>query len=250
MERNSTKMTRLLRLLAALAVLAGATANWGPATAADLLVKKAVPATASYLPASWAGLYVSGYGLYGANLTNTAVTDMTTVADIASAPHGPGVGGAIGYNFQPVPNGVVFGVRADVAYANLHGSGAVSTVPSMLSVSNATNYLGDIDAIIGLPLTPDGKLLGYTGGGFAFGGAKPNLQVATLAQAASDTSTGWNVLAGLSYQLTPSWQVFMEGDYFQLGDKSLTATFNGQPVATSLTKYHIFEQKLGITYKF
>src|SRR5882672_12138523 len=153
MERNSTKMTRLLRLLAALAVLAGA----APVIAADLLVKKAAPATASYLPASWAGLYVSGYGLYGANLTNTAVTDMTTVADIASAPHGPGVGGAIGYNFQPVPNGIMFGVRADVAYANLHGSGAVSNV---LSVSNATNYLGDLDAIIGLPLTPDGKLLG------------------------------------------------------------------------------------------
>jgi len=227
------------KLLLTLALVAGA----APAMAADLAVKKA---PVDYLPTGWSGLYVSGYGLYAANLTNTAVTDQTTVADIASAPHGPGLGGSIGYNWQPA-GGVVFGVRADVAYANLQGSGAVGNI---LSVSNATNYLGDIDAIVGMPLTPDGKLLGYTGGGFAFGGAKPNLQVATLTQATSDTSTGWNVLAGLAYQLTPNWQVFMEGDYFQLGDRSLTATFNGQPVATSLTKYHIFEQKLGLTYRF
>jgi hypothetical protein len=30
------------------------------------------------------------------------------------------------------------------------------------------------------------------------------------------------IRAGLVYQITPSWQVFIEGDYYQLADKSLT----------------------------
>jgi opacity protein-like surface antigen len=225
--------------------------------AADLSYKANVAsaAAAAQMPANWSGLYLSGYGLYGANLTNTNIVDnmgLGISTDLASAPHGPGLGGAIGYNYQFVPNGIVIGVRGDIAYANMQGGGNASAplTGATLSVTNATNYLGDLDAIVGLPLSQNGRLLGYLGGGFAFGGAKPNLQVATLAAAASDTSTGWNVLAGLAYQITPNWQVFMEGDYFQLGDKSLTTTFNNVPVATSLTKYHIFEQKLGVSFKF
>jgi outer membrane immunogenic protein len=212
-----------------------------PAMAADLPVK-AAPAPA-YLPVSWSGLYVSGYGLYGANITNTTVNVGTVAADLASAPHGPGLGGSIGYNWEPTSS-IVFGVRFDAAYANLQGGG---TVAQQLSVSNATNWLGDADVILGLKLSSDGRFLGYTGAGFAFGGAKPVLTGALTSAALSDTSTGWNVLAGLAYQLDPHWQLFLEGNYFQLGDKSLTLPDGS---ATSLTKYHIISQKAGISYRF
>jgi opacity protein-like surface antigen len=221
-------------------------AGLSPAMGADLPVKAKYQAP--YLPVTWQGLYVSGYGLYGANLTNTTISDLTTAADLASAPHGPGLGGSIGYYWQP--GSLVFGPRVDLAYANMQGGGNGATPTSaQFNISNATNYLGDVDFIVGLPLG-DGKLLGYIGGGFAFGGAKPNLQVQTLQAAANDTSTGWNVLAGLSYQMTPNWQIFIEGDYFQLGDKSLSIMDGTTPIATSTTKYHIFEQKLGLSYKF
>jgi opacity protein-like surface antigen len=217
------------------------------AGAADLAVKAPIYTPSGYV--GWGGLYISGYGLYAADTAaGTQVSNATGsfLADIASAPRGPGVGGAIGYYFQPTPGGIVFGPRVDLAYAHMTGGGSI---PSVLSVSNATNYLGDVDLIVGLPLG-DGKLLAYLGGGFAFGGAKPNLQVATLQQAAADTSTGLNGLAGLSYQFTPNWQIFIEGNYFQLGDKSLTMTDStGALIATSLTKYHIFEQKVGVTFK-
>ena len=216
-----------------------------PVFAADLAIK--APA-APYGIASWQGLYLSAYGLYGANLTNTTVTDGTGVsADLASAPHGPGIGGSVGYYFQPTPNGVVFGPRLDLAYANMQGGGSLANA---LSVSNATNYLGDVDLILGLPLSPDGRFLGYIGGGFAFGGAKPNLNVVNLQQAASDTSTGWNAVAGLAYQLTPNWQLFIEGNYFQLGDKSLSVMDGDTLLATSTTKFHIFTQKFGASFKF
>jgi opacity protein-like surface antigen len=217
-----------------------------PAFGADL--NKAVPLAPVYSSVSWQGLYFSGYGLYGANITNTDISSGgIDLASLASSPHGFGLGGALGYYFQA--GGLVWGPRVDLAYANMQGGSALTG--GTLSVSNATNYLGDADLIVGLPLG-DSRLLAYLGAGFAFGGAKPNLTTAlTLPQAASDTSTGWNVLGGLAYQLSPNWQVFIEGDYFQLGDKSLTATTaGGTPIATSLTKYHIVEQKFGLSYKF
>lgn len=216
-----------------------------PARAADLQLK--APPSGPYGVASWAGLYLSAYGLYGANLTNTTITVDTSTADLASAPHGPGVGGSVGYYFQPTPNGVVFGPRVDLAYANMQGGGNLA---GALSVSNATNYLGDVDFIVGLPLSPDGRFLGYIGGGFAFGGAKPNLTVVNLQQAASDTSTGWNAVAGLAYQIAPNWQLFMEGNYYQLGDRSLSVMDGNTLLATSNTKYHIFEQKFGASFRF
>jgi opacity protein-like surface antigen len=216
-----------------------------PAFGADL--NKAVPLAPVYSSVSWQGLYFSGYGLYGANITNTTITSdiLGITGDLGSAPHGFGLGGALGYYFQA--GGLVWGPRVDLAYANMQGGSG----GNLVSVSNATNYLGDADLIVGLPLG-DSRLLAYLGAGFAFGGAKPNLTTAlTLPQAASDTSTGWNVLGGLAYQLSPNWQVFIEGDYYQLGDKSLTATTaGGTPIATSLTKYHIVEQKFGLSYKF
>jgi len=216
-----------------------------PARAADLQLK-AKPG-GEYYVASWAGLYFSAYGLYGVNPPSTTVTDSSGASvDLASAPHGPGIGGSIGYYFQPTPGGVVFGPRVDLAYANMQGGGSLASV---LSVSNATNYLGDADLIVGLPLSPDGRFLGYLGGGFAFGGAKPNLNVLTLQQAASDTSTGWNAVAGLAYQIAPNWQLFMEGNYYQLGDKSLSVMDGATLIATSNTKYHLFTQKLGLTWK-
>src|SRR5713101_8037205 len=216
-----------------------------PARAADLAVKAAP--SGPYGVASWAGLYLSAYGLYGANLTNTTVTDSSGAsADLASAPHGPGIGGSVGYYFQPTPNGVVIGPRVDLAYANMQGGGSFANA---LSVSSATNYLGDVDFIVGLPLSADGRFMGYVGGGFAFGGAKPNLQVVNLQKAASDTSTGWNAVAGLAYQVSPNWQLFIEGNYYQLDDKSLSVMDSNTLLATSNTKYHIFEQKFGLTWK-
>jgi len=215
-----------------------------PARAADLPIK-AKPG-GEYYAASWAGLYLSAYGVYGANLTNTTVVVDTVAMDLASAPHGPGIGGSIGYYFQPTPGGIVFGPRIDLAYANMQGGGSLA---SALSVSNATNYLGDADLIVGLPLSTDGRFLGYLGGGFAFGGAKPNLNVLTLQQAASDTSTGWNAVAGLAYQISPNWQLFMEGNYYQLGDKSLSVMDGPTLIATSNTKFHIITQKFGLTWK-
>lgn len=221
-----------------------------PAYTADLPVKglpyQGVPAVMS-----WAGLGIEGFGLYGVNFGGASTHDdlgAGLVDELSGHPSGPGIGGGFWYFFQPSPNGIVFGLRAEIAYANMQ-AGASSNI-SGLSISNATNYLGDIDACLGLPLSSDGRLLGYGCGGFGFGGAKPNLQVASLQAAASDTSTGYNVALGLKYAVTQNWIVGIEGDYFKLGDKSLTATIGGVPIITSTAKYDIFAQKFMVGYKF
>jgi outer membrane immunogenic protein len=217
-----------------------------PAFAADLgpITKAPYAPTASI---SWAGLYLEGYGIYGADIGKpTASTTTNPVVDLAAMPHGPGIGGALGYFWQS--GNLVFGPRFDIAYVNFQGGG--SSAADNLSLSNATNYLGDADAVLCLTLSPDGRLLGCLNGGFAFGGAKPNLQVASLSAAASDTSTGWNAGLGLNYALTQNWFVGIEGDYYQLGDKSLTLNSGATPIATSLTKYHEVVQKFKLGVKF
>jgi outer membrane immunogenic protein len=221
-----------------------------PGYAADLQLK-APP----YIPAamSWQGLYLDGYFQYGANITNTTVDTTTNLVDLASSPHGPGIGGGLGYNFDV--GSFVFGLRGDISYLNATGSGV--SVADSLSVSNASNYLGNLDILVGIPLSADRKLLAYGVGGFGFGGAKPNLQVASIQAAASDTSTGWNIGAGLRYKLTQNLGVFIEGDYYQLGDKALTAVDTagivsppGTVLATSLARYHMVTQKFGVTWQF
>jgi outer membrane immunogenic protein len=220
--------------------------NMNPAYAADL------PTKAPYQPplpvTNWQGLYLDGYFQYGANVTGvTTVATTNPAVDLASAPRGPGVGGSLGYNFDL--GNFVLGARADISYLNVSGSG--TSVADSLSVSNATNYLGNLDVCAGLPLSADRRLLVYGCGGFAFGGAKPNLQVATIQAAASDTSTGWNAALGARYKFTQNFGAFMEGDWYQLGDRSLTATDSaGNVLATSLAKYHVVTQKFGMFWQF
>jgi len=220
------------------------------AAAADLSVKAPL-----YAPPSafiWSGFGIEGFALYGVNFGGTNTHDdlgIGLTTDLTALPHGPGIGGGFWYFYQPSPGGIVFGLRAEIAWANLQ-SGGGSNIGLPVFVSNATNYLGNADGCLGLSLNNDGRLLGYGCAGFGFGGAKPNLQVATLQQATSDTSTGWNVGLGLKYALTPNWIIGIEGDYYKLGDKQLTAVVNGAPLVTSDVKFDIFVQKFTIGYKF
>lgn len=243
-------MKRLLLAAIAAATLAGS------AIAADLKVPpyNKTPALTP-VTVSWQGLYLDGYFQYGANITKTPIYDGGSgafIADLSTTPHGPGIGGALGYLFDT--GTFVFGPRVDISYLNTSGSGQVGNV---LSVSNATNYLGNVDLILGLPITADRRLLAYLDGGFAFGGAKPNLNFGTISAAANDTSTGWNIGGGLRYQLPKSAfplpsGVFIEGNYYQLGDKQLTGTdpLTGAAIITSSNHYHFLTQKFGLTWNF
>src|SRR5258708_28092596 len=183
------------KVLAALCLRTMRVCGCAAALAADLPAGKA----SVYVPAfSWTGPYLDGYFQYGGNITNTSFPQDTAVADVSVVAHGPGVGGALGYNWE-LGNGFVFGVRGDIFYANLSGTGQVSG--AALSIGNATNYLGNVDALLGFKCSPDGRLLCYGVGGFAFGGGQPHLDFCTLGTAASGTSTGGDIRSGLQDQV-------------------------------------------------
>lgn len=221
------------------------------ASAADLPRKYDPP----MLPAAafnWTGFGLELYGLYGVNFGTANVHDDVgagITSNLTGLAHGPGIGGGFWYFYQPAQTSAVFGLRAEISYANLSG-GANTNLGLPLSVNNATNFLGDVDACLGFTLSGDGRLLGYGCGGFAFGGAKPNLQVASVQAAASDTSTGYNFALGLKYAITQNWVLGIEGDYYKLSDKSASITLGGVPIVTSNVPYDIFVQKLTIGYRF
>jgi outer membrane immunogenic protein len=168
-----------------------------------------------------------------------------TLADLGSIPNGPGLGGAIGYNIQPSQNGLVLGARIETSWVNFKSSGNIQAAD--LSFEHATNYLGAANLLVGLPLSPDGRFMGYLTGGFAWGGSNPNLTIGSGATAAiNTTSTGYDLGGGFAYQFTPNWTGFIELDWYKLGDKSTPIL--GDMTATA--KISDIVQKVGVLYKF
>jgi len=237
-------MKFLLGMLASVALC-------GSAIAADMPYK-AAPAATTALPA-WTGLYGGIHGGYGMDTSGTVVTGATTLnglsTDLGAAPRGPLLGAQLGYDWQPATD-IVFGVRLDGSWANMTASGNMtSSGVNVLSINNATNWLGDADARLGYSGFGNHVLL-YVDGGFAFGGHKPDLTaLATPAVAASQTSTGWNAGGGIETRLTQHVSAFAEFDYYNLGNPSLSATIGGTTLVTASTPMTFAVGKLGINIR-
>jgi len=215
------------------------------ADAADLITK--APIRAADQVYSWSGFYIEGYGEYAANITNSTVAMPGVLSiDLSNVQKGPGFGGGLDLLYQGGGSSWVLGIRGQIGYDNLTGTGALNAGGvQVLSISQATNYKGNFNAILGYTLG-DPRLLVYATGGLAFGGAKPNLSVGTLTAAASDTSVGWDVGVGLDYALGTNWVIGIEGGYTQLGTKSLTLG----TLITSSTPLNFVSQNIHLMYKF
>lgn len=218
------------------------------ASAADLSrpapVYTKAPAAAAAVY-NWGGFYVGAFGDYAVNFTNVdvAVPGGPTIATLGTAPHGWGAGAQAGLRYQ-VSDWVV-GVRGEASWQNLSASTSVGGVGG-ISLSNATNYLGSLDLQLGYVIAP--RLLGYVVGGFAFGGAHPNLTALGTTQAISDTSVGYNAGLGLEFAVTDHVSLFIEGDYYHLGSKQLS--IGTPPVLTSSNLFDIAKQTAGINLHF
>jgi outer membrane immunogenic protein len=232
-----------------------------PAAAADMPLK-ARPAPAFQEAYSWSGVYLDGYFQYGANVSNgttTVGTGLGSVSiDLGSIPHGPGVGGGVDFLYQLSGSPLVIGARAQVGWMNLQSTGAVTMPVGSLSLSNATNYNGDFNGILGYAYD---RLLLYITGGLAFGGEHPNLSAAGIcltsptnscAQAISDTAVGADIGVGLKYALSDHIGIFIEGNYSDIGSKALTigGGTTGMPLTTSSIHSRVITQQGGLFFKF
>ncbi len=282
----------------------GAIALTGSAALAADLPSRAPPPV--YLPPppvfTWTGFYAglnAGYTFGGSNSV-----DVDTASSVASIPvlqpvadavaaSATGVlslrnegfigGGQIGYNLQ-FANSWLVGIEADIQGTGARGSAtaigtapvppgivsaAATTAQSTISVSNALDYLGTVRGRLGFLMTP--SLLIYGDGGFAYGGVRENVDIATnipgtpfgLSPAFgsfTNTRTGWTAGGGLEWMVSPNWSVKAEYLYYDLGRTTFNVgglTFASTPTtnfftdpATASTRWNGHIVRVGVNYHF
>ena len=174
-----------------------------PAFAADLPARTAPAAPVVYAPAfTWTGFYVglnAGYGW--ADGTDVFVTRPTGVVDSFTGGSNGGFtgGGQIGYNWQS--GAFVFGLEADIQYADFSSSPTYGVYP--LSGSEG-NYWGTVRGRLGYAI--DRTLL-YVTGGLAYGDVGTQLD----RFGGGDAQAGWVLGAGVEYAFTNNWTGRVEG---------------------------------------
>jgi outer membrane immunogenic protein len=211
----------------------------------------------------WTGFYAGVNGGYGwsaddssIGVKNSQVVRQGTVSGSEAFKTDGGFGGGqIGYNWQPVGGGYkdgpalshfVFGIEADIQGSGIDGSGAVSVTGASASASNDLDWFGTVRGRAGYAA---GTSLFYVTGGFAFGGVKDSLTVASKTVSSDTTDTGYVLGGGVEHLFSPRWSAKVEYQYIDLGSDKITAT-SGTSSAT-LNAEHVYNSvRLGLNYHF
>jgi outer membrane immunogenic protein len=214
----------------------------GPALAADLPARRAMPVKAPE-PVSygynWSGFYIGAHagGGFGEKcFTFAGATDGCHDTD------GFLGGGQVGFNVQS--GQFVFGVEFSGSFADINGShNAVQTL--------GDTYNSDMNTLLlftgRVGMTFDRLLIYVTGGGAwardEFTYATPGASAAT-----KQNRTGWTIGAGLEYGLSPNWSIAAQYNYVDLGDKDVTF---GPPIAfTARADQDIHLATVRLNYRF
>jgi len=203
-----------------IATVALAALGAAPALAADLPVRqpayKAPPAPViAYY--NWSGCYFGGHagGLFARKEWNDAITGDSFGSHDADSWL---AGAQVGCNIQ-VSGGWVFGIQGDYAWSDADGSNIDafgftnhSRVKSLASVTGRVGYAWD-------------RFLGYVKGGGAWERDEYDFAFAGLTLAtASETRSGWTVGVGGEYAFTNWLTGFIEYNYYDFGNRTLTFT--------------------------
>lgn len=242
-------MKKLLLSTAAILVAA-------PALAADLPRRTAAaapaPAPVFTQVVSWQGLYVGAQLGYAWGEAETIYTAPPALVGVGVVETEGLIGGLhAGYNWQR--GSLVYGLEADVEYANTDGS-AIVTLPPATTVLGAVaveNQLrGSLRARFGFAF--DRALL-YVTGGLAVGKIEAAFAApaGTPVASGSDWRFGWTVGAGVEYALSSNWSARLEYRYTDFGDFNLTLPTGVIAGATSAnidTTEHAV--RVGVSYRF
>jgi len=230
-------MRKLLLSTAALAVLSA------PAFAADLPSRSVQPAApVVYAPIfTWTGFYVglnAGAGFNQSN--NVTVTGPFGGSTTYSTGDNNGFvgGGQLGYNWQT--GAFVFGVEADIQYANLGRDNTFAGIA--YGSSSNDSYFGTVRGRVGYAFD---RALIYVTGGLAYGDIGGGFN--------NDTNAGWTVGGGLEYAFTNNWTAKIEGLYVNIdrGSSLVTAAGPGglyTARADSSSDFGVV--RVGVNYKF
>jgi outer membrane immunogenic protein len=234
-------------LVAGALVLAGS----GLVFAADLPPAAEPPprAPATYVPTvapvyDWSGIYVGLNGGYGFGDSNWTAPGIAPTGNFDV--NGGVIGGTIGYNFQW--SSFVFGIEADLDWADLKGNSSVAAcgVGAGVTCETESEWLGTVRARLGWAWD---RVLFY---GTA-GGAAGNIQAGLNPPETFDTSTefGWTVGAGVEYAITDNFTARIEYLYVDLsnGTCNVNCSFAVAPPPTSVSLTESLA-RVGVDFKF
>jgi outer membrane immunogenic protein len=140
------------------------------------------------MAADWSGFYV---GATGGFAMGDFITDPGTAGEVVNDIEGWTYGGFAGYNFQS--GDIVYGAELGAQMGDLQFGGTDYDL----------NYLVDARVRVGYAM---GDALIYAVGGYSFG----EFQLAA-APGTTGTANGWNLGAGLEYNVTDNF--FVGGEY-------------------------------------
>jgi outer membrane immunogenic protein len=199
----------------------------GAAFAADLPSSRAPIAPPPIPLFSWTGLYIGGEAGYGFG--------KDSVAGLASTkPSGVVGGGFVGYNFEPMFGGLVFG-----AEGSIDGSSEKATATGLYTIKSEVQ--GSIRGRVGFAVD---RALFYATGGAAFASFKDNY---VTGDSLSTTRVGYTVGGGIQYAFTNEWSVRAEYRYSDFGTFTETLPIAGVTVSHKETENKVL---VGVAYKF
>jgi outer membrane immunogenic protein len=228
--------------VAAALTVAGAVA----AQAADLPTRKEAPAPVFVPPPfTWTGFYIGGNigGIWGSggNASTTAffngfpiLTTNWPNTNLGSSNSGVIGGGQAGYNYQW--GSWVFGIETDFDGTSLSRSRSViggtfidpfTGLNDFLTADGkiSLDWLGSTRGRIGFTGW-DSRLLFYSTGGVAYGGASSHLDVFDALHGwdwssggGGSSRTGWTAGAGVEWAWTNNWVIGAEYLYYNLGSR-------------------------------
>jgi outer membrane immunogenic protein len=220
-----------MRGISAAACVLGVTAL--PAAAADV----AAPVSVQVAPpreaaAPWSGFYVGVMGGYGSGRLRDDFGGQTDVS-------GGFGGGTIGFNVQPWNTGLVLGVEADAAGAQIGKSSTALVLGVPVTVASTIDAFGTLRGRLGYAFGP---ALVYATGGLALVHNELSATALGVRLADSQTHMGWTAGGGLEWAFTPNWSIKAEYLYLDFGREIYFGGFGAQGYVHTL--------KGGINYRF
>ncbi len=213
-----------------LVAVAGLALSTSAAFAADLgqPYVKAPPPPPPPAP-TWTGFYLGVNGGFGWNKNSgdlfcaDAVFCPEATGNILK-PKGGLAGGQIGYNWQS--GIVVYGIEADIQWADIHESATVATGVRGLDfdASQKLDWFGTVRGRLGITPWSQSALL-YVTGGLIYGGEKTTASLDTAAASVvvsnSTTRTGGTIGVGLEYLFAPNFSGKVEALWYDMGHQNL-----------------------------
>jgi outer membrane immunogenic protein len=195
-----------------------------PAGAADLAARSYTKAPPVAPLPTWAGFYVGAMGGYASEDGDFGVK-------------GGFAGGTLGYNWQM--GGLVVGIEADAAWADISSSATISGVVGDSKIRD----MGTVRGRIGYAVD---QVLFYGTGGFAWADNRLSASVAGLTASDSQVHTGWTVGAGVEYMFAPHWS--LKGEYLFRSFGSEDYSLAGASFSTGTVNLH--SGQVGVNYHF